>query len=56
MIVGQRVCETDDDRLPQRCVRGRTHVLEHQRCVVQYRVDADELLEDGKHDADHDDA
>src|SRR5256885_1591949 len=53
---GQRVCETDDDRLPERCVRGRTHVLEHQRCVVQYRVDADELLEDGKHDAGHDDA
>src|SRR5437763_13819452 len=28
---GQRACDTDEDRLPERCVRGGTHAVERQR-------------------------
>jgi hypothetical protein len=49
------VGDADDDGLQQGRIGGCAQILEHQRRVVEHRVDADELLEHREHDAGHDD-
>ena len=45
----------DDDGLQERTVGRGAEILEHQRRVIEHRVDADELLEHRQQDPDEED-